>query len=88
MNFKVDVITKLGCLQQCRRIATYWYGSGSVDPYLWLMDPTLYPASGPAIFVSDLQDANHKLIFLQVFLLVTFWRFASLFRSFFKDKKS
>jgi len=28
------------------------YGSGSADPYLCLMDPD------PAIFVSDLQDAN------------------------------
>jgi hypothetical protein len=29
---------------------TFWYGSGSGDPYLWPMDP--------AIFISDLQDGN------------------------------
>ncbi len=49
---------------------TYWYGSGSADPYLWLtdldsdptpdpdptldLDPNLTP--DPGIFVSDLQD--------------------------------
>jgi hypothetical protein len=35
----------------------FWYGSGSADPYLLLMDPD------PAIFVSDLQDVNKNLIF-------------------------
>jgi hypothetical protein len=34
---------------------TFWYGSGSPDPYLWLMDPD------PAIFVIDLQDVNKNL---------------------------
>ncbi len=41
-----------------------WYGSGSADPYLWLMDP--HP--DPAIFVSNLQDVNKKLIFLSIFV--------------------
>jgi hypothetical protein len=36
----------------------FWYGSGSVDPCLWLMDPDSDP--DPAIFVKDLQDANKK----------------------------
>ncbi len=31
----------------------FWYGSGSADLYLWLMDPD------PAIFASDLQDVNN-----------------------------
>jgi hypothetical protein len=34
------------------------------------MDPD--PAPDPAIFVIDLQDANKKLFFLKVFLLITF----------------
>jgi hypothetical protein len=43
---------------------------GSADPCLWLMDPD------PAIFVTDLQGANKKLIFKKkVFLPITFWRY-------------
>jgi hypothetical protein len=34
------------------------------------MDPD--PALDPAIFVPDLQDANKKLFFLQVFLFIAF----------------
>ncbi len=33
---------------------TFWSGSGSADPCLWLMDPD------PAFFVLDLQDASKK----------------------------
>jgi hypothetical protein len=40
----------------------FWYGSGSADPYLWLMDPD----PDPAIFVSDLQLFAHY--FLKVHL--------------------
>jgi hypothetical protein len=40
---------------------TFWCGSGSVDPCLWLMDPD------PATFVIDLQDANKKLILINKF---------------------
>jgi len=54
-------------------------GSGSPDSCLWIMDPD------PAIFVTDLQDANKKLIWKKVFLLITFWRYIYIF---FKDKKS
>ncbi len=36
--------------------------SGSAEPYLWLMDPN--PDEDPAIFVSNRQDANKKLIFI------------------------
>ncbi len=32
---------------QCCGYVTFWYGSGSADPYIWLTDP--------AIFISDLQ---------------------------------
>jgi hypothetical protein len=45
------------------------------------MDPNADP--GPAIFISDLQDANEKLkkMFFGILL------FEGTFRSFFKDKK-
>jgi hypothetical protein len=38
------------------------------------MDPDPDPDANPdlAIFVIDLQDANKKIIFLKVFLLITF----------------
>ncbi len=36
---------------------TFWCGSGSGDPCLWLMDSD----PDPAIFVTNLQDANKKL---------------------------
>jgi hypothetical protein len=40
--------------------------SGSADPYLWLMDPDSNPDPNadpdPAIFVSDDQDVNKKLL--------------------------
>ncbi len=60
---------------------TFWYGSGSVDPYLWL--PDLYsdsdPAPDPATFVTDLQDGKKKFCLLL---------FNATFRSFFKNKTS
>jgi hypothetical protein len=46
------------------------------------MDPD--PASDPAIFAIDLQDANKKQ---KVFLLITFCRYRT-FTSFFRVKKS
>jgi hypothetical protein len=51
-------------VNQCCGSVTFWYGSGSADPCLWLMDPD------PAIFVIDLQEA-----FKNYFLLITFWRY-------------
>ncbi len=42
----------------------FWNGSGSADPYLWLMDPD------PAIIVNDLQDVNKK-----IFWCISFWRY-------------
>ncbi len=53
---------------------TFWYGSGSADPCLWLMDPD------PAIFVIERQNANKKLFCL--------FLFEGTFTSFFRDKKS
>ncbi len=60
---------------QCCGSMTFWCGSGSADPCLWLMDPD------PTIFVVELQDVSKKLIFC---LLL----FEGTFTSFFKDKKS
>ncbi len=40
---------------------TFWCGSGSADPCLWLMDPD------PGIFITDLKDANKKQIFKKSF---------------------
>ncbi len=56
---------------------TFWCGSGSVDPCLWLIDPN--------IFIIDLQDANKKQI--KKFFFCTLL-FEGTFTSFFKDKKS
>jgi hypothetical protein len=50
----------ISAVMQTHDMLTCWYGSGSADPCLWLMDPD------PAIFVIDLQDANKKLIFLLI----------------------
>jgi hypothetical protein len=48
-------------VNQCSGTMTFWCGSGSADPCLWLMYPD--PVPDPAIFVIDLQDASKKLIF-------------------------
>jgi hypothetical protein len=42
----------------------------------------------PAIFISDLQDGNNKLIFLFFFKFFCVLFFEGTFTSFFKDKKS
>ncbi len=78
---------------QCCGSMTFWGGSGSADPCLWLMDPDSDP--DPAIFVIDLQDASKKLIFqhnffayyfLKVHLYIIFQRFFLLF--FHDDRRS
>ncbi len=62
-GYRIEFITDSagsGCYLLWRRhtrIMTFWGGSGSADPCIWLMDPD------PAIFVIDLQDASKKLIF-------------------------
>ncbi len=58
--FRADVT-----LQSVLRIRDFWYGS---DPYLRLTDPD------PAIFISDLQDANKKYY---TFFLINFWIYTS-----------
>ncbi len=50
-----------------------WYFGMDPDPYLWLTDPEP-PLVDAALllffyFVSDLQDANKK----KIFLLINFW---------------
>ncbi len=74
-------------LKQCCGSMTFWCGSGSVDPCLWLMDPDSDPDADPdpSIFIIDLQDANKKLMFFKVFLHITFWRY---FYIIFQEKKS
>jgi hypothetical protein len=54
------------------RIRDIWSGSRPADPCLWLMDLDQDPAQGPAIFVTDLQDANKKLFFSKLFCLLVF----------------
>jgi hypothetical protein len=61
------------CRPSCKPVfrihaQTFWCGSGSADPSLWLIDPD------PAIFV----------IALQLFRLITFWRYIYII---FKDNK-
>jgi hypothetical protein len=69
---------------QCCGSMKFWYGSGSTDPYLRLMDPHSDPPSDPdaypAIFVIDLQDVNKKLFkffvyyFVKGYIYITFQR--------------
>ncbi len=72
---------------QCSENVTFWYGCGSLDLYLWLtdldVDPDPAPDADPALFVSDLQDANKS-----IFCFYDFFLFEGTFSSFFKVKKS
>ncbi len=57
-----------GCLlrfQQCCGSVTFWYESGSVDPYLRLTDSV----PDPAISVTDLQYGNQNLFLLIIYFL-------------------
>jgi hypothetical protein len=59
--------------KQCSGSLRFWYGSRSSDPYLCLTDPDADPAPDPALFASDLQDANKKFFFFHsVFMLILF----------------
>jgi hypothetical protein len=40
-------------LNQCWGSVTFWCGSGSPDPYLWLVDPDQYPTPDPTPFFGD-----------------------------------
>jgi hypothetical protein len=56
---------------------TFWYGSGSADPYLRLTD---------AVFLSvTFKMTTKKYLFSKFFWLLLF---EATFTSFFKDKKS
>ncbi len=61
VNFMVSVPFLLR-FKQCCGSVTFWYGSGSADPLLWLKD------HDPAIFISDLPDGNKKSYFAYYFL--------------------
>ncbi len=63
---------------------TFWCGSWSADPCLWLMDPDSDP--DPSIFIIDLQDANKKQTFFNKFSCILL--FEGTFTLFFNDKKS
>jgi len=65
---------------------TFWCGSGSGDPCLWLMDTDPDADPDPAIFVIDLQDENKKKQLKKKFFCLLL--FEGTFTSFFKDKKS
>ncbi len=61
--------------QQCCGSMKFWLGSGSADPFLWLMVPD--PDLDPAIFVSNLQDAKIKkknFLFIVYFFSYYFWK--------------
>jgi hypothetical protein len=57
---RTELVWKFFMNWQCSEYVTVWYGSGFSDPNLWLTDPDADP--DPALFVSDLQDANKKKI--------------------------
>ncbi len=61
-------------LKPCCGSMNFWYGYESAGPYLWLMDRY------PAIFVSDLQDINKKLLhfFAYYFLKVHLHHFSKI----------
>ncbi len=78
-KIKSCAVWKRECREQWSRSMTFWCGSGSADPCIWLMNPD------PAIFVIELQDVNKKRIKKSFFCLLLFER---IFTLFFKDKKS
>ncbi len=71
--------TSRHCCIQCCGSMKFWYGSGSADPYPWQMDPDADP--DPAIFVSDLQEANKKLSFLAYYFLKVHLHHFSMIKS-------
>ena len=65
--------------KQCCGSMTFWCGSGSGDPCIWLMDPD------PCIFINDIQDGCKN----KIFLLLSFWRyFYIIFQSWKSQKES
>ncbi len=59
---------------QCCGSMTFWGGSGSADPCLWLMDPD--PGSRSSYFRHWPSRCQQKTNFLtQFFLFITFWSY-------------
>ncbi len=48
---------------QCWGSVTFWCGSGSPDPYLWLMDPDPDSTSNPTPFFVEFQDGKFFCIY-------------------------
>ncbi len=48
-------------MNQCWESMTFWCGSGSANPYLWLTNPDTTPDPDP--FFSDFKDAKKNQIF-------------------------
>jgi hypothetical protein len=65
---------------------TFWGGSGSGDPCLWLMNPDQDPGSGSCYFRHWPLRCQQKTNFLHNFFCLLL--FEATFTSFFKDKKS
>ncbi len=63
MKRKTEQLSK----KKCWGFVTFWCGSGSADPYLWLTDPNRTP--DPTLFFSDFKDAK-KLFFSSYFFLL------------------
>ncbi len=68
-------------LQHIRTFGSVCFLS-SPDPNPWLVDPD------PAIFVTDLQVASKKIIFLHNFFCLLLFKGTRTFTSFLKNKKS
>ncbi len=63
-------------MKQCCGSMTFWGGSGSGDPCLWLMDPDPDPGSGSCYFRHWPSRCQQKTNFLtQFFFIITFWRY-------------
>ncbi len=76
-------------LKQCSGSMTFWCGSGSADPCLWLIDPDPEPGSGSCYFRRLPSGCQQKTNFLTQFvLLVTFWRYFYIIFQRWKVKKS
>jgi hypothetical protein len=64
---KFKKFKKSSCMNQCWGYMTFWCGSGSVNPYLRLMDADPDPDPDPTPFFSDFKDAK-KICFPYFFL--------------------
>ncbi len=62
------IFTDFFLVKQCCECVTFWYGSGSADPYQWLTDPD----PDPAFFVSNLKIQQKNYFFSKFFLPITF----------------